>query len=205
MVRGKFIVFEGLDGSGQSTQVELTKKFLEENQIKVLATKEPTNTLIGGAIKTILKKEWKVEQDTLQLLFAADRAHHLWSDIIPALEQETWVISDRYMFSSLAFGTVGNKEQVSYNWLKMINSNFLKPDAVFYLDTSAESCIKRVSKSRVGHELFEETEKLKEVRKNFMKIKDDFSNFYIIDGEQSIEEVQKSVRKIIQGEFDIKT
>lgn len=105
---GKFIVFDGLDGSGQSTQAGKLVDFLNlpEQKLKfghtgVQVTKEPTSSLIGGLIRSQLTHEWKSSQECLQLLFSADRAHHLEKEIIPLLERGVTVICDRYFFLQL--------------------------------------------------------------------------------------------------------
>src|SRR3989338_8048368 len=97
MTTGKFLVIEGPDGSGSSTQVALIKKYLEQKGEKVLDTKEPTNNLIGGLIRGVLTGEWKLGSYGLQLLFCADRAHHLEREIMPALEKGWNFITDRYL------------------------------------------------------------------------------------------------------------
>ena len=126
---GKFIVFEGLDGSGQSTQAQLLKDFLMKRGHKVHLTKEPTSNLIGGLIRGQLTNEWKTSPECLQLLFAADRAHHLEKEIIPLLKKEVIVISDRYFFSTVAFGATEIKDK---DWLLKINQKFLLPDIIFF-------------------------------------------------------------------------
>lgn len=114
MKRGIFIVLEGPDGSGQSTQTELLARWFKKNNRRVFVTKEPTNSLIGGIIRSILKKEWQVDMKTLQLLFAADRAYHLRAEIEPFLKKGIDVISDRYILSTLAFGSL----EEELEWLK---------------------------------------------------------------------------------------
>jgi len=86
--KGKFIVIEGLDGSGSSTQVVRVANFLKERNKKIHITKEPTNNLIGGLIRGQLTGDWKSSSECLQLLFAADRAHHLEKELIPLLKKE---------------------------------------------------------------------------------------------------------------------
>jgi len=194
-VKGKFIALEGLDGSGQSTQAELLKKWLESKKIKVILTKEPTNNLLGGIIKAVLRKELKLEQDALQLLFSADRAHHLASEIIPALEKGFWVITDRYMFSTLAFGSI---EGLKMEWLNELNKNFLVPDATFFLDVKPETCIKRME-SRSSRDLFEQEEILRKVRQQYLKVKElGYDKFYVLDGEKAVEQVHEQITEKIK-------
>ena len=189
---GQFIVFEGLDGSGKSTQVTLLDKFLREKTKKVHCTAEPTQYLIGGLIKSWIAQDWKSSPDCLQLLFAADRAYHLEKEIIPLLKKGVTVICDRYLFSSLAYGSL----DLDFNWLLKINEKFVLPDITFFLDVSPTVCIERMKKERFSIELFEKKEKLEKARKNFLKLKEKFDNFYIIDGEKKIKEVFEEIKRI---------
>ncbi|MEM3411829.1 MAG: dTMP kinase [archaeon] len=188
-----FIVFEGLDGSGQSTQAELLYEYLTSRGKKVLLTKEPTNTIFGGIAKSCLKKELNLSPMTLQLLFATDRSHHLEKEILPALETGKIVISDRYFFSSIAYGSL----DVEMDFLMKINSKFKVPDLIFFLDVPPKICIKRISNSRNGFELFEEEKKLEKVRENYLKIWSKFKNVFKIDGTKEKEKVFEEIREII--------
>jgi len=141
---GRFIVFEGLDGSGQSTQVELLRKFLRNKEYKVLKTKEPTkNSAAGRKIAKVLHKKEKVSPFELQKLFAEDRKRHLKNIIIPALKKGKIVISDRYYFSTLSYGTA---DGISLPRLIKLNEDFIIPDMVFFLDAKPEICLQRIEK-----------------------------------------------------------
>lgn len=192
-MEGKFIVFEGLDGSGLSTHAEILKEFLKRDGRPAILTKEQTITMIGGLIKSILRKEIITSPLALQLLFVADRAHHLSSEIEPALQEGKIVISDRYIFSTVAFGAF----DIDMEFLKLINSKFRIPDLTFIIDAPPEVCIKRISEQRLSHlELFEEKEKLEKIRNNYMKLKDYFPNVYVINSNRPVEEVAKEIREI---------
>lgn len=191
----KFIVFEGLDGSGITTQSTLLRNYLIHLKgEKVLLTKEPTDGLIGGLIKSCLRKEWITDPFTLQLLFCADRSHHLKSEILPALEKNQSVISDRYVLSTLAFGSLSN----DIDKLKELNKDFKKPDIVFFVDTDPTICIERISKSRHHIELFEEEKKLTEIRKKFLSLKNYYKNTFVINGNGTIEEIAEEIKKIMR-------
>lgn len=191
--KGLFIVIDGPDAAGLSTQAQLLERFIKSKGKEVILTKEPTNGLIGGLIRAILKHEWKTNQQTLQLLFSADRAHHLQKEIIPALNQGKVVICDRYILSTYCFGTI---DKVDLDWLRSLNSQFLKPDVTIILDVPPEVSLKRIKESRFGMELFEEIEKLKKVRENFHRLKDEFPNTFIVDGTKSAEEVHQKIKEI---------
>lgn len=193
-----FIVFEGIDGAGLTTHATLTEKFLQRMGFKVLLTKEPTDGLIGGLIRAALRKEWTADPATLQLLFAADRSRHVKKVIKPALKKGVHVISDRYLFSSLAYGSLN----LNVEWLKTVNSPFPLPDITFLLDISPEEAVKRIKGERFAVELFEEIEKLSKVRKAFLQLAEQYPNFYILKTDDEVEEVQKKIEEIILKKMD---
>ncbi len=189
------IVFEGLDGAGTTTQVELLTSYLR-NEIKqrIVLTREPTDNIIGGLIRGCLAGDWKISPAGLQLLFAADRAHHLKEKIEPALDQCAIIISDRYYLSSIAYGSIDLEQK----WLYKINENFLKPDLTFLIDVTAETAIKRMRKMRPTVELFEKKEALAKVRKKYLQLAKKEKNLYIINGEEIITRVRDDINKIIK-------
>jgi len=200
-MRGKFIVIEGIDGSGLSTQAVKLENYLREKGIKVVLTKEPTDSLIGGLIKAALKKEWKVDPIALQLLFAADRAFHVNTEIVPALLEGKSVISDRYYFSSFAYGEA---QGLDVNFLKVVNSKFQRPDLLIILDVPPEVSIERIKKARFGFTLFEEKEYLRKVRDSFKKIFMENKDIaHLVDGTKSIEEVHKEIKEIVEKKLKI--
>ena len=190
---GKFIVFDSLDGSGQSTQAKLLAEALKKVGKKTHITKEPTSYLIGGLIKSQLTHDWRSSQVCLQLLFCADRAYHLEKEIVPLLKRGINVISDRYFFSTLAYG---NLEIKDLDWLIKINEKFLLPDITFFLKVSPKVCLQRIKKDRFEVTLFEKEKILKKVWQNYEKLVKKFPNIFVINGERSIEEVAKEIKKI---------
>ena len=192
-MKGKFVVFEGLDGSGLSTQAMMLKEYLLKKGRKTILTKEQTDNFLGGMIKSSLKGHIKTSPLTLQLMFIADRSHHLDSEVEPALKEGKIVISDRYLFSTLAFGSL----DVDPEFLKFANSKFRKPDLTFIIDCKPETCVGRISRERFHIEMFEEKRKLEKVRENYMSLKDYFPNVYIIDGNRNKQEVFEDIKKIV--------
>ncbi len=190
-MRGKFIAFEGLDGSGQSTQVSKLVSYLKEKGYKVSATKEPTDNIIGGLIRGQLTKHWQTSQECLQLLFAADRAHHIEKEIIPILDQGNIAVTDRYMFSTIAFGSIS----ADYDWLRKLNEKFILPDLTILLKVPAEECVRRIKEDRLSIELFEEKEKLEKVWRNYERLLKDYPNIKVVDGNKPVEEVFEDIRK----------
>jgi dTMP kinase len=193
-MRGKFIVFEGLDGSGSSTQTALLADYLRLSGKRVVVTKEPTNNIIGGLIRGQLSSDWKSSPDCLQLLFAADRMHHLEKEVLPALEKGNIVICDRYVLSSLAFGGL----DCNLHWLKKLNEKFLVPHLTILLKVSPAACIARVKAARFSLELFEDEKKMSSVWQNYEQLAKDYPNVHIIDGEKSEKDVLKEIIKKLE-------
>ena len=190
---GKFYVFEGLDGSGLTTQAALLRNhFLSKGKDAIL-TKEPTDGLIGGIIKAALRDEWKTNSLALQMLFAADRAHHLTTEIEPALKKNKVVICDRYILSSLVYGSLNTSMDV----LKQMNAHFLKPHMTIVIDTNPKICMERMKRGRHHIELFEEEHKLVQIRQNLISLKKYFPDTYFVDGNRKPEEIHEDVKKLV--------
>ena len=192
---GKFIVFDSLDGSGQSTQINLLRDFLMQKGFEVVATKEPTkDSEAGKKLREILDQKVKVEPREIQELMSQDRREHLEKVIIPALKEGKWVISDRYFLSTFAYGT---SDGLNLDWLIKLNDNFLLPDQAFILKVRPEVCIDRIEKRGTAKTLFEKQEKLAKVWKTYEVLPGKIENVIIIDGEKTIPEVFVQVQNII--------
>ena len=207
--KGKFIVFEGLDGSGTTTQANLLFRYLKKQGKKVYLTGEPTRSLIGGLIEGQISGDWKSTPECLQLLFTADRAHHLEKGIIPLLKKGITVICTRYILSTLAYGSIDMVAETSSHlpprpalqgsaedaqWLINLNKKFIWPDIIFLLKVSPKICIQRIKKERFHKELFEKEETLKKVSQNYLKFAKKLKNIYLIDGEKPIKEVGEEIK-----------
>jgi dTMP kinase len=194
MRHGMFFAFEGIDGSGLTTQASLLKDWFEKQGFATFLTKEPTGGPIGSQIRLVLSKRLSMGPTALALAFAADRMDHLQTDILPKVERGVVVISDRYYLSSYAYQAF----DVDLKWLMQVNSRCLKPHMVFLLDVPALICKKRMERMRWHVELYEETEKLENVRKNFLSLAEELNrdgqNIRIIDGNRPLIEVHKDVR-----------
>jgi dTMP kinase len=186
---GKLIVFEGLDGAGSSTQIDLLAKNLKS---QVVVTKEPTNNIIGGLIRGQLTKDWSSSMECLQLLFAADRAHHLERLIIPALKERKIVLCDRYFFSTVAFGSL----DCDRHWLLALNERFILPDLTILLKVSPKECLRRINSNRFNTELFEEEKKLKKVWTTYVWLARKFSGVKMIDGQREIDVIAGEILNI---------
>ncbi len=194
-----FIAFEGLDGSGSSTQSRLLSEKLEANGHAVLLAKEPTkDTPIGKMIREVLQHKWECSPEGLQLLFSADRAEHLKNEIEPALKSGQIVITDRYFFSTIAYGALAVDDT---KWLKDLSKHFRIPDITFLFQLDPKTCIERIQGRGSDFELFEHDEKLTEIWKTYAKIAEEYPNFHIIDASKSIEEISEEIWKVVSGKL----
>ncbi len=147
-----FIVLEGLDGSGTTTQLNMLGEALEKRGTAVFKTCEPSPLPSGKLIRRVLEKEITVEPETLAMLFSADRHEHLYNKedgIIKHINIGELVISDRYLFSSLAYQSM----DCGFEFVRSIN-NYPLPEYLVYIDTTPEICRQRMSK-RDLEELFD--------------------------------------------------
>ncbi len=192
-----FIVLEGIDGAGKSTQAFLLEKYFKSKNRKVFVTREPTDGIVGGIIRAALNKKLKLSQRTMQILFSADRSEHE-EEIKARLKANYVVICDRYFYSTIAYGMV----ELNKDWLIQLNSQFLQPHVTILLDVPAEIALRRVNK-RFSKTIFEKINYLEKVRKNFLELKKNFKNYYIVDGTKSIQEVNEKILKIIKKKLKI--
>ena len=185
-----FIAFEGLDGSGSSTQAKLLAEKLQSQGKEVLLTKEPTeDTPLGKKLREALQHKWEATPEELQILFSADRAEHLKDVIQPALDAGKVVITDRYVLSTYAYGMLN----VPLHTLKDLNQKFPAPDVTFLLKLSPEECLGRIMSRGNDVELFEKVPTLKKVWKNYEAVRGEHPNVHIIDASGSIEEVSAEI------------
>lgn len=196
---GLFIAIEGLDGSGKSTQAAAVARYLIKGGQKTFITFEPSGLIIGNLIRARLLGEWRSSPEALQLLFAADRAEHLEKEIIPRLKKGVCVITDRYAFSSFAYGAV----EYDLDWLIDINSRFIAPDLVAYLDVAPDACLKRIETKRGSYELFEKVGILKKVAQNYTSVfkRKEFKKitFARVSGEIGINEATEEILPLINS------
>lgn len=185
-----YIVFEGIDGAGKSTQIELLKEWLEANGYEVETLVEPTGSEVGKLIRKILLRSDSTTdriQKTLGLLFAADRML-----IMDKLEGDKKVfLSDRSFISSLAY-------QEPADWIAEINKYAKKPDLVLLLDLDVKTSVARAS----GEDEFENEEFLTNVRANYLNVIKDF-NHEIINANNGINKVSSDIKKAVAPYVDL--
>lgn len=190
-----FIAFEGLDGSGSSTQSKLLSNQLEKEGYITRLTKEPTSdSPIGKMIREVLQHKWSASPEGLQLLFCADRAEHLNNVVEPALKNGQVVITDRYLFSTIAYGALAVDD---IKWLEGLNQHFRIPDITFLFKLDPKECIKRIQGRGSEFELFEKEEKLAKIWEGYEQVKNNYDNIYLIDASQSIEAIAKEIWEVV--------
>ena len=165
---GAFIVVEGIDGSGKTTQVELLVRRMEKKGLKAIKTSEPSEGPIGLSIRSLTSRISPHEEAHL---FAKDRRYHVEHEIIPALNAGTHVVSDRYLHSSLAYqGARGASIERILEWNKTIA---LKPDAIFFMEIPIDIALLRIKAGRNNSfSIYETLEDLKAVDQIYRSIKD---------------------------------
>ena len=200
MKKNFFIAFEGLDGSGKSTQVKVLAEKLKGQGLKIYTTAEPTTSRIGQIIKDIFKHKMEADHRTIAALYAADRLDHLTNKtdgILKKIEEGYTVITDRYYFSSYAYhGT-----HMDINWVINANSlsaDLLRPDLNIYIDISPEESMKRLNKGRAAIELYESIENLKKVKEKYFEAFEllrGMEKISVIDGNRSEKEISNDIWK----------
>jgi len=194
---GLFVDVEGLDGAGCATQVRRVSNLLKKEKVKIHATKEPTKGPIGKLVKSALEGELDCfPSASIQLLFAADRGQHLKGEIIPLLEKGELVITDRYLWSSIAFGSI----DLSKQWLINLNQEFIFPDLSILIDVSPEECLKRIKKEKTSLELFDRRSELENAWETFSFLANKYPFYlYVVDGERKPEEITEDIVRLIKG------
>jgi dTMP kinase len=193
-VTKNFIVFEGIDGSGTTTQMRRLAAAMERKSLPYMVTAEPTTRPEGALIRRILKGEIAAEPGTVAYLFAADRHQHVYSPegILQAAKSGAITLCDRYVLSSLAYqGMTCGKELPA-----MLNSPFPRPGLTIFFDVSAETAMRRMA-ARSQLEIYEKLHIQKQVRAAYREViasaRADGWKIVEIDAEKSIDEVTAQV------------
>ena len=210
-MKGKFIVIEGIDGSGKTTQInKLSKWLIESNLIpqnnQLVVTREPGGTKLGQSIRSLLLDtsiEKSPDSITELLLYAADRAQHVNEIIRPSLNKGDWVISDRFCGSTLAYQGYGRKLDIKLiKDLETIATQGISPDITFLLDIPVEESIKRrISRSDDRIEK-EGTDFLKNVSLGFQVLAEDnkWKKISALNSQEGIiSEIKYEINKLLDN------
>ena len=205
MIEGHFIVIEGIDGSGTTTQCSILANQLTRKGLPVHVTREPSDGPIGVLIRQILMGRVVVPAShgtrppswaTMAALFAADRLDHLEAEVIPNLNDGVSVICDRYDHSSVAYQTIssGGGSDVS-SWVLDLNRRARRPDLTLVLDVDPEIAASRRGSRTTSPELYEVSEMQAELAKFYENIDDLFPDDTIrhIDASVGVDEVAETI------------
>ncbi len=206
------IAFEGIDGSSKTTQIRLLHEYLDKESIDNVVTSEPTEGATGKLIRRILKKGKPFDVTAMQLLFTADRAYHVNYFIKEWDSAGKFVLCDRYIFSTLAYGSASG---LNRQWLYKINEQFPLPDMTIVLDISPRLAMKRIHsrmeeyiknpqligsdtrKSKVS--LYEKLGFLSKIRLIYKDMASEYRNYFIVDSSASQGEVHDRIVSIIES------
>jgi dTMP kinase len=193
--KGFFVCIEGLDGCGKTTQAKLLVGKLKRMGFDAIYTAEPSSGKIGQFIKKYcLHGEKRVSVVVEALLFAADRFEHVMNEITPALNNGKIVISDRYVYSSLAYqGAAG----LDLEWIKIINKNAIKPNSAIFIDVEPEIVVQRLKPKKSVMEKLETQRKVREVYMTFVRK----GELVKIDGNRSKTKVAETIFAVISKQL----
>ena len=209
-MKGKFIVFEGIDGSGKTTQINQLSKWLISTDLipennKLVITREPGGTKLGKSIRSLLLDtsiEKSPDSITELLLYAADRSQHVNEIIRPTLDQGDWVISDRFCGSTLAYQGYGRKLDINViKDLEAIATQGISPDITFLLDIPIEESIRRRINRKDDRIEKEGREFLSNVSLGFQALSED-SNWKKISALKAKEEILFEIQHEITNLFN---
>lgn len=202
--RGRFIVFEGIDGCGKTTQINLLKEYLESLGKKVFITGEPTPSLTGGMLRDALGGVNKKTPCEMAAMFLLDRIFHNVNPVYgieKMLSDGYDVICDRYYYSSLAY----QGSETDFEWVKTMNlscPDIRTPDACIFLDLSPKESLRRINIGRVGKEIYETEEKLTVFRNRFFQIfslLEKTDRIIVISADGSIGDVALKIQQAYAG------
>ena len=188
--KGAFIVLEGGDGSGKTTQARSLQSVLRHEGYKAHSTAEPSRSTVGRLIRRRILHGKKTSPEVEALLFAADRFLHLESEILPALADGKIVVCDRYMYASFAYqGAQG----VNADWLREINRFAVKPDLALYLDVPAETGMSRIRRKK---SVLEKLELQRRVRDEYLRLVQ-AGELTLVDSTQPITKVSENILDLV--------
>ena len=204
MKKGFFITFEGIDGSGKSTQIRKLAKFLEDNGFDIIITREPGGSVGGEEIRNLLLQgavdRWSAETEIL--LFTAARRDHLERTILPALQGGKIVICDRFTDSTRMYqGMRGPKlrDLVDKLTKEVINCD---PDLTLIIDIDPEISLERAKSRNTAEERFEDfgVDLQKKMRRGFLDLSREFSSrMEVVNGQQSVDELAKEIASLVRA------
>jgi dTMP kinase len=201
-----FVVLEGIDGSGTTTQLGRLERHLGTLGRRVHATREPSAGPIGRMLRDILLGQHRhpdggvVDGRTMALLFAADRHDHLAREIEPALAAGMDVISDRYVWSSLAYQAL----EAERDWVSTLACGIRVPDLTILLDVTIETAFARRAVAGRPVERYDDDVVLKRVAENYRRLAGEQMGACVVDGSGTADEVQARIIAVLAPFFEQK-
>ena len=204
--KGYFISFEGIDGSGKSTQIQKLARFLETLGFDVIITREPGGSVGGEEIRNLLLQgnvdRWSAETEIL--LFTAARRDHLERIILPAMENGKIVICDRFTDSTRMYQ--GMRGPNLRNLVDMLNEKIINcdPDLTIVIDIDPQISLKRAKSRETVEERFEDfgVEMQLNMRNGFIELAKEFSNrIEVVNGQQSVDDLAKDICSIVKAKL----
>ena len=201
-----FISFEGIEGSGKSTQIELIEELIRAKGYQVKKLREPGTTELGEKIRNIFleKTTETVDPITEAFLLYASRKHLDQNFLRQNLSDGAIVIADRYADATLAYQSYG--KGLDHNFVKLIHdsSQLLSPDLTFYMDISAELSRERISEREMDRMESESIDFFKKVREGYLQIAhDNPERVVVLDANKTIDELHESIKKIISNKLNV--
>jgi dTMP kinase len=194
MPKPVFLVLDGPDGSGTTTQSALLAQRLDKEGHRTVLTAEPTHGKIGTWIREQLRSGSDLDPAALQLLFCADRAQHVKEVIEPALARGEIVVCDRYSPSTLVYAEA---QGLPSSWLKDLNDHFTQPSCLILTLPPLKTSLERLG-GRENQELFETEELQTKIHAGYQKLAKELKNTHIVDTSASIEESAQHIWTIVQ-------
>lgn len=200
--RGRLIVFEGIDGAGKTTQIELLEAHLKELGHKVYRTAEPTESVTGGLLRDALSGVSKRTACEMAALFVIDRIFHnvnpVWG-IEKLLSDGVDVLCDRYYYSSMAY----QGSETDPEWVRDMNLNcpeIRRPDICIFMDLTPEQSMERIRKGRVTFDIYENLDRLTQVRNRFYRVFEelkDTDRICIVDAARPIDVIHADIAQAV--------
>ncbi len=205
---GHFITFEGIEGCGKSTQIELLANWLSARDIPVICTREPGGTALGEQMRALLKNG---TADTFfspraeLLLFEASRAQHVDEKILPAIQEGKVVLCDRFFDSSLVYqGSARKIARSDVEFLNRFAAGGLVPDLTILLDIDLRESMNRLSLRGENIDRFEQEDMhfFEDVRNGYIELARNDERFFLVNGKQSKEDIQNAIRREYMSRFE---
>lgn len=210
MMKGIFITFEGIEGSGKSTQLSMLNKWLTNHDYDVVATREPGGTKIGEKIRELLRsgsKDDVFSPRTELMLFEASRAQHMEEIVLPALNNGKIVLCDRFFDSTTVYQGVARAIDTDIVHILNDFSSFeKKPDLTIILDIGVDESMNRLIKREISKDRIEQEDRkfFENVRNGYLGLAQNNERFFVIDGTGDANSIQQKIRDELSKRFFVR-